>query len=273
MPNQFGKFRIAQKFNELKAKKSCAFISYLCSGDPDFETALNALKSLPQAGVDIIEIGVPFLDPSGDGPIIEMASKRAIEKGMTLVKTLEMVANFRKNDQKTPIILMSYFNPILRFGIKNFFADALKSGVDGVLIVDLPLEEEQEIAEVSKNSDLAVIRLIAPATDEARMKKIVKNASGFIYLISLMGITGTKLASIEQNQQNLQKLRKLTDLPIAVGFGIKTPQMAGKFAKLGFDGVVIGSSLVEFLAKNNGANLSQFQDLVQEFASKIKDKN
>ncbi len=276
-----GKKLIAAKFKALANKKTnnletgySAFIAYLCAGDPDFETSLAAMKSLPELGVDLIEIGVPFLDPSGDGLVIEMAAKRAIAKGMTLAKTLEMVAEFRKGQAcaETPVILMSYFNPILHFGIEKFFAKASDCKVDGVLIVDLPIEEEKEIAKAAKNSDLAVIRLISPLTDENRMKKIAKNASGFLYLISMMGITGTKTALTSENQTILQKLKKITDLPVAVGFGIKTPEIAKSFAELGFDGIVVGSSLVSCLASDlpSEQKTAEFQKLVGDFAKSIK---
>ena len=252
--------RLKQKFDELKKQNRCAFISYICAGDPDFSTSLELLKRLPDAGCDIIEIGVPFLDPAGDGPIIEKAAKRAISGGMTLKKTLQMVEEFRKTNQKTPLILMTYFNPVLKYGLNKIFSDAQKSGVDGMLIVDLPLEEEGEILAEIKKSNLDSIRLITPTTNQARAKKICKNASGFLYLVSMLGITGTKLADLSENIKNLQNLRQVSKLPIAIGFGIKTPNQAEEFAKIGVDGVVIGSSLVKeiddnFLAQKSSAEI------------------
>ncbi len=237
--------RIEQKFLELKAKNKCAFVAYICAGDPNFETSLSVLKGLPAAGADIIELGVPFLDPSGDGPIIENAGKRAIQSGMSLKRTLEMAAEFRKIDQKTPLILMSYYNPIFKYGLDKIFVDAEKSGIDGILIVDLPLEEEQEILSELSRSKLDLIRLIAPTTDQDRAKKITQNASGFLYLISMLGITGTVSADISENRKNLHNLRQASDLPIVIGFGIKTPKQAGEFSKIGADGVVIGSTIVK----------------------------
>ncbi|MDX2083370.1 MAG: tryptophan synthase subunit alpha [Rickettsiales bacterium] len=242
---------IAKKFFDLKAQKKPVFIGYICAGDPDYKTSLNLLKLLPQAGCDIIELGVPFLDPSGDGPIIENASKRAISAGMTLKKTLKMAAEFRKDDKKTPLILMSYYNPILKYGLDKIFIDADKSGINGILIVDLPFEESAEILLHLKKSNLDFINLIAPTTDFKRMKKIVKNSSGFLYLISMLGVTGAniKTATID-NKKNLQNLRKASDLPIAIGFGIKTPDQAKEFADMGFDGVIVGSTLVKEISDN-----------------------
>jgi tryptophan synthase alpha chain len=271
--------RIQQKFSDLKAKKQCAFVAYICAGDPDFETSLAILKNLPAAGVDLIEVGVPFLDPAGDGIIIENAAKRAIAAGMTLKKTLEMVASFRETDSKTPLILMTYFNPILKYGLNKIFTDAQKSGVDGILIVDLPLEEEQEILGEIALSNLDSIRLITPTTNQARAKKISKNASGFLYLVSMLGITGTKVADISENQKNLQSLRQVSKLPIAIGFGIKTPKQAGEFAKIGTDGVVIGSTLVKEISDNflNGKSSAEIvaavTKKVAEFSAAIHNKN
>lgn len=236
--------RIANKFAELKKQKRCAFITYICAGDPDYETSLQVLKSLPKNGADIIEIGAPFLDPSGDGPIIEDAAKRAINNGMTLKKTFKMANEFRKSDKTTPIVLMSYYNPILHYGLDKIFIDAQKSGIDGILIVDLPLEEENEILPKIKETNLDLIKLIAPPTTQSRAKLIAKNASGFLYLVSMLGITGTKLANSKDNQDNLKKLRAISKLPIAIGFGIKTPKQARDFAKIGPDGVVVGSRIV-----------------------------
>ena len=267
--------RIEQKFAELKAKKKCAFVGYICAGDPDYKTSLEILKSLPAAGCDIIEIGAPFLDPSGDGPIIENAAKHAIAAGMTLEKTLKMAAEFRKSDSTTPLILMGYYNPILKYGLDKIFANSEKSGFDGVLIVDLPLEEEQEIMPYFSRTKLDLIRLIAPTTDQTRAKKIAKNASGFLYLISMLGITGTNLADLNENKKNLQNLRKVSDLNIVIGFGIKTPNQAGDFSKIGADGVVIGSTIVKeisdnFAAKKPAAEIvTAVKKIVGEFSKKI----
>ena len=266
--------RIEKKFQELK--NQCAFIGYICAGDPDFTTSLNILKAMPKAGVDIIELGVPFLDPSGDGPIIEMASKRAIQAGMSLSKTFLMAQEFRKNNQETPLILMSYYNVLLKYGIDKIFLDAEKSGIDGVLIVDLPMEEESEILTELKKSQLDLIRLIAPSTDEKRAKQILQSASGFVYLISMLGITGTKMANAESNKNNLAMLKKITNLPVAIGFGIQSPSQAGEFSKIGVDGVVIGSTIVKEIGENFLAKKSADEIVlavtkkINEFSQQIK---
>lgn len=245
--------RIEKKFSELKAQNKTALISYICAGDPNFETSLETLKSMPDAGCDIIELGIPFLDPAGDGPTIQQASKRAIDGGMTLKKTLEMVKIFRKTNQETPLILMGYYNPILKFGLDKIFAQAEESGVDGFLIVDLPFEEEDEILSEIKKTNLDLIRLIAPTTSGERMKKITKNASGFLYLISMLGTTGTSLSKAEDNIENLKNLRASSNLPIAIGFGIQEENQAREFSKIGADGIVIGSILVKEMAEKKSS--------------------
>jgi len=264
--------RITKKFLELKKQKKCAFIAYLCGGDPDFSTSLKLLKELPKNGVDLIEIGVPFLDPSGYGPIIENASRKAIASGINLKKILQLAQEFRKENQETPLILMSYFNPILKFGIDKIFLEAQKSGFDGILIVDLPYEEEDEILEELKKTKLDFIRLIAPNSDRNRIKKIVKNASGFLYLISMFGITGTKLAIAKDNEKNLQELRKISQLPIAIGFGIQNPNQAYEFVKIKPDGIVIGSAIVKVISENINTQsiLDNGLQTVKNFSKKIK---
>ncbi len=263
--------RISQKFATLKQQNKKALIAYICAGDPNFETSLEVLKAMPKAGCDIIELGIPFLDPSGDGPIIQEASKRAIDKKMTLKKTLQMVAEFRKSDNKTPVILMGYYNPILKFGLNKIFLRAEKSGVDGFLIVDLPPEEEEEIlGEISKTK-LDLIRLIAPTTNKERAKKIAKNAGGFLYLISMLGITGTNLANAKENKTNLDNLRKISNLPIAIGFGIQQPKQAKEFCEIGADAVVIGSIIVKEMAKNKTKEkiIKSVTKRIEEFAKEI----
>lgn len=264
--------RIEQKFLTLKNQKKCAFVAYLCGGDPDYQTSLSSLKILAQNGVDIIEIGVPFLDPAGDGPTIENASKRAIKNGMDLKKTLQLVSDFRQFNQSIPIILMTYFNPLFKFGLQTIFKECALSGVDGVLIVDLPYEEESIItAEISANN-LDLIRLIAPTTSDLRTKKILNNASGFIYLISMLGITGTKLAKVEDNINNYNNLRKHTELPIVIGFGIQNEIQANEFSKIGIDGVVIGSAIVKEIVENlpNSIILQNIEKKVAQFYKAIK---
>lgn len=248
--------RITQKFSELKSQNQCALVAYICAGDPDYNTSLEILKGLPKAGADIIELGIPFLDPAGDGPIIENASKRAIANGASLKRTLLMAAEFRKTDDKTPIILMGYYNPVLKYDPQKFFYDAAESGVDGILIVDLPIEENEENFIFAKKNNIDLISLIAPTTDENRIKKIITRSGGFLYLISMLGITGTKLAKIEENKMNLQKIRNHSSLPTVIGFGIKEPKQAGEFAKIGADGIVVGSAFVKEIEDSISAKKS-----------------
>lgn len=244
--------RIEKKFKALKAENKCALVAYICAGDPDYKTSLEILKQMPANGADLIELGVPFMDPAGDGPTIENASKRAIKNGMTLKKTLQMCADFRNENSETPIILMGYYNSFLKYGLDKIFADIEKSGADGVLIVDLPLEERDEIESEISKTKVNFINLIAPLSDEERIKKIVdsKISGGFLYLISMLGITGTKLANAEENKINLAKLRKNSNLPIAIGFGIQEEKQAKEFADIGVDAVVIGSVIVKEIEKN-----------------------
>lgn len=264
--------RIEEKFKELRAEKRCALVAYICAGDPDYETSLATLKAMPKAGADIIEFGVPFLDPAGDGPTIEIAAKRAIAGGATLQKTLNMVADFRKTDQKTPLILMTYFNPVLKFGLNKIFAEAKRAGVDGFLIVDLPPEEEEEIMPQIKQTKLDLIRLIAPTTQEKRQKKITKNAGGFVYLISMLGITGTTLAKAQDNVKNLRSLKKISNLPIAIGFGIQTAEQVKEFSQIGADAVVVGSALVKEMAEKKSRDeiVAAITKKIQEFAQCLK---
>jgi tryptophan synthase alpha chain len=240
--------RISQTFLNLQKQQKTAFVAYLCSGDPSYQTSLTTMLAMPKLGVDIIEVGVPFLDPSGDGPIIEMASKRAVQYGATLAKTLNLITDFRKQNQQTPIVLMTYFNPLLKYGLQIVFNDMYKAGVDGVLIVDLPLEEQHEVINFIKSAKLDFINLIAPTTSINRANQILQNTTGFLYLISLLGITGTKQAESTDNILHIKQLKQITNLPIVVGFGIKNPKQANDFAKIGCDGIVIGSAIVEKIA-------------------------
>ncbi len=261
--------RIEQKFRELRAQKKSALIAYICAGDPNYETSLATLKAMPAAGADLIELGVPFLDPAGDGPTIEIAAKLSIANGMTLQKTLKMVSEFRQTDKKTPLILMTYYNPVLKFGLNKIFVEAEESGVDGFLIVDLPQEEEHEIMPQISKTKLDLIKLISPTTDFKRQKKITKNAGGFLYLISLLGITGTTMAKAQDNVENLQNLKKISKLPIAIGFGIQTPQQVREFSQIGVDAVVVGSALVKEMAENKSCDeiVAAVTKKIQEFAN------
>ncbi len=240
--------RIAKAFTRAKAQNRAALVTYIMGCDPDGKTSARVMKELPAAGADIIELGMPFSDPMADGPTIQAAGTRALAAGATTKKILGMVREFRKKNAETPIILMGYYNPIYHYGVRAFVTDAVKAGVDGVIIVDLPLEEDAEFTEVAIPAGLALIRLTAPTTDAARAKLVLKNASGFVYYISVAGITGVKSAKTADVARQVKALRQVTKIPIAVGFGIKTPTQAAEFAKLA-DGVVVGSALVKLIGE------------------------
>jgi len=241
--------RIDQKFVQLKKQGRCALVTFTTAGDPDYDTALNILKDLPAAGADIIELGMPFSDPMADGPAIQASSIRALKGGMTSRKILQMVAEFRKTDRETPIILMGYYNPIYIYGVDKFLEDALKAGVDGLIIVDLPPEEDNELAIPANAAGMGCIHLATPTTDSARLTTILKNASGFLYYVSIAGITGTQEPDIDAVKAAIEMIRGQTSLPIAVGFGIKTPENARAFADFS-DAVVVGSAIVNIIADN-----------------------
>lgn len=258
--------RIKQTFQNLKSQNKSAFISFVTAGDPDYQTSLEIIKKLPENGVDIIELGIPFLDPAGDGPTIEAASKRAIANGMNLHKVLQMVSEFRQSNQTTPIVLMGYYNPILHYGLENFCVDAAKAGVDGLLVVDLPPEEDLELRNFAQDNQLDFIKLVTLTSDEHRIKTIAKNASGFLYLVSILGITGTKSANLIDLKNHLQKIKNISDLPVAIGFGIKSREQISEIENIGANAVVVGSALVKVIEENLDKN--QIIDLVLE---KIKE--
>ena len=269
--------RIAQTFTNLKKSGKNAFVAFITAGDPNYETSFTILKNLAKQGVDIIEIGIPFLDPAGDGPIIEIASKRAIENGMSLKKLLMMVEEFRKTNSTTPIILMGYYNSVLYYGLEKFSKDSKKAGADGVLIVDLPPEEDEELRKFTNQNELDLIKLITPTSDSHRIKKIVENANGFVYMVSILGITGTKSADPKENKIFIEKIRSITNLPIVIGFGIKDEKGAKEMSRIGADGVVIGSALVKIIADsleekiNDQKIIEQILAKTQDFSAAIKD--
>ncbi|MCK5423947.1 MAG: tryptophan synthase subunit alpha [Emcibacter sp.] len=248
--------RIEKKFADLRKQDRAALVTFTTAGDPDYATALDILKGLPTAGADIIELGMPFSDPMADGPAIQAASIRALQGGMTTLKTLQMVRDFREQDQETPIILMGYYNPIYIYGVDKFLSDALEAGVDGLIIVDLPPEEDMELAIPAKKVGMGCIHLATPTTDETRLDQILKNASGFLYYVSIAGITGTREPDIGPVKAAIDMIRRQTDLPVAVGFGIKTPENVRTFAEIA-DAVVVGSAIVNIIAVNiNQAGLA-----------------
>jgi tryptophan synthase alpha chain len=241
--------RIAARFAALRQAGRGALIPYLEAGDPDLDTAAAILHGMPGAGADLIEIGVPFTDPMADGPIIQAASKRGLLAGATLGRTLSMVASFREHDIDTPIILMGYLNPIDSYGPARFCADAGRAGVDGLIVVDLPSEEADLLESHAAEHGLDIIRLVAPTTDEARLPTVLQGSSGFIYYVSITGVTGTRTASEADLVLALPNLRKATGLPVAIGFGIRTPAQAAAAVRVA-DGAVVASALIETLAKS-----------------------
>ena len=239
--------RIYQTFQNLKQQNRKGFVSFITAGDPDLDLSLQIMQGLPAAGVDIIELGMPFSDPMADGPAIQLASQRAINAGVTLQKVLDMVRQFRATNQTTPIVLMGYYNPIHAYGSDKFLADAKSAGVDGLIIVDLPPEEDSELCLPAQRHGIHFIRLVTPTADAARLKVILQNASGFLYYVSVTGITGTKQASEEPIQQAMAMIRAQTDLPVVVGFGVNTPESVKTIGQLA-DAVVVGSAIVSQIA-------------------------
>jgi len=235
--------RIDAKFAELSAAGKKAFVAYLMAGDPDFDTSLEIVKGLPAAGVDIIELGLPFTDPMADGPTIQLAGQRALDGGMTLQKTLDLAAEFRKTDDTTPIVLMGYYNPIYSRGVETFLVDAKAAGVDGLIVVDLPPEEDSELCIPAQKAGLNFIRLATPTTDDARLPRVLQNTSGFVYYVSITGITGAAEAEAGDVGPEVARIKAATDLPVIVGFGINTPDRAQTIASIS-DGAVVGSAIV-----------------------------
>jgi tryptophan synthase alpha chain len=235
--------RIDRQFARLKAERKKAFVTYTMAGDPDFETSLAVMKGLPAAGVDIIELGLPFTDPMADGPTIQLAGQRALEGGQTLARTLAMAAEFRKTDQTTPIVLMGYYNPIYSRGVDRFLQDAVAAGVDGLIVVDLPPEEDDELCLPAQAVGLNFIRLATPTTDAKRLPKVLTNTSGFVYYVSITGITGAGAAAAGDVGPEVARIKAATDLPVIVGFGITTPEAAAAIAGVA-DGCVVGSAIV-----------------------------
>jgi len=239
--------RIDDTFARLKSQGKKAFVSYIMAGDPDIERSLAVMKGLPGAGVDIIELGLPFTDPMADGPTIQLAGQRALDGGMTLDKTLQMVRDFRAGDNLTPIVLMGYYNPIYSRGVDTFLAQATQAGIDGLIIVDLPPEEDAELCIPANKAGMNFIRLATPTTDAKRLPKVLQNTSGFLYYVSVTGITGAAAAQAGDVAPEVARIKRSTDLPVIVGFGINTPDAAKTIAGVA-DGCVVGSAIVKEMA-------------------------
>jgi tryptophan synthase alpha chain len=239
--------RIAARFAALKREGRGALIPFLEAWDPDGATSLALLRGMPAAGADLIEIGMPFTDPMADGPIIQAAGKRALKAGVKLARVLAMVRDFRREDDTTPVILMGYLNPILSYGIERFCTDAAAAGVDGLIVVDLPTEEADMLLPHATARGLDVIRLVAPTTDDARLPHVLRGSSGFVYYVAITGITGTRSATTEHLRAAIPRIRKVTDLPIAIGFGVRSPAQAAEAVCVA-DAAVVASALIDTLA-------------------------
>lgn len=240
--------RIDAKFAELKSAGKSAFVSFVIAGDPDYDKSLALIRGLPGAGVDVIELGMPFSDPMADGPVIQLAGQRALAAGMTLNRTLQLVRDFRANDDITPIVLMGYYNPIYSKGIAAFLTEAKSAGVDGLIIVDLPPEEDAELCIPAQAAGLNFIRLMTPTTDDKRLPKVLQNTSGFIYYVSVNGTTGAASPEADIVAPEVARIKASTDLPVCVGFGINTPEAAQAIGRIA-DGAVVGTAIVKLIAE------------------------
>jgi len=255
--------RIDDTFARLRTDGKKAFVAYLMAGDPDVARSLAVMKGLPDAGVDVIELGMPFTDPMADGPTIQLAGQRALEGGMTLDATLDMIRAFRADDTTTPIVLMGYYNPIYSRGVDRFLAEATEVGIDGLIIVDLPPEEDDELCIPAQKAGLNFIRLATPTTDDRRLPAVLKNTSGFVYYVSITGITGSAEAQAAEVGPEVARIKAATDLPVVVGFGIRTPEAAEGLAGVA-DGAVVGSAIVAEIA--SGKPVDQVLAFVRSLA-------
>ncbi|MGO2008536.1 tryptophan synthase subunit alpha [Vreelandella alkaliphila] len=263
--------RLKDCFAALKQQNRPALVSYLTAGDPDAETSRRLLHGLPDAGVDIIELGMPFSDPMADGPAIQKAALRALEGGQTQVKTLDMVRRFREQNSTTPIVLMGYYNPIYCYGVERFLTEAASVGVDGLIVVDLPPEHDEELCQPAAQHGIDFIRLATPTTDAKRLPKVLSNTSGFIYYVSVAGVTGGSAPTPERLEASVTQLREYTELPIAVGFGIRTAEQAATIGRFS-DAVVVGSALVDCIehASTPDEAVERVHGLVSELAESVR---
>jgi len=239
--------RLDKRFARLKTEARAAFVTFITAGDPDFDTTLAILKGLPAAGADVIELGMPFTDPMADGPAIQASTQRALKAGASMMKTLDLVRRFRANDSDTPIVLMGYYNPIYHMGVELFLSRATEAGVDGLIVVDLPPEEDDELCEPAMRAGLNFIRLATPTTDDRRLPAVLANTSGFVYYVSINGITGSASPETRNVAAAVARIKRHTSLPVAVGFGIRTPEQAAEIAR-NADGAVVGSAIVDAIA-------------------------
>jgi tryptophan synthase alpha chain len=268
--------RIDQRFTDLRNSRRAALVTFITAGDPDAATSLSLLRALPAAGADVVELGMPFTDPMADGPAIQLSSQRALRRGQTLTKTLDLVRTFRKENDSTPIVLMGYYNPIYIYAVESFLRDAKSAGVDGLIVVDLPPEEDAELCLPALAAGLNFIRLATPTTDDRRLPAVLANTSGFVYYVSITGITGAATPDPEVTREAVARIKRHTKLPVAVGFGVRTAEHAAAIAA-GADGVVVGSALVDAVRKSLDAQgaatartVKAVADLVSELAHGVR---
>ena len=254
--------RIKHRFAALADEGRAGLVTFITAGDPDPDISADILQSLPDAGADIIELGMPFTDPMADGPDIQKSSQRALKAGQTMRRTLAMVREFRKHDDDTPIVLMGYYNPIYIYGVDQFAEDAADAGVDGLIIVDVPPEEDSELREPAAKAGIDFVRLTTPTSDDERLPTLMRAASGFVYYVSITGITGTRSAETSSVANAVARVRKYTDLPLAIGFGIKTPEQAADIARIA-DAAVVGSAIVDRIASAISGGAGSTHDPVQ----------
>lgn len=265
--------RLDKRFAKLKNEGRAAFVTFITAGDPNADLSFDVLKGLPAAGADVIELGMPFTDPMADGPAIQASSQRALRGGATMLKTLDLVRRFRNADNETPIVLMGYYNPIYHMGVESFLTRACEAGVDGLIVVDLPPEEDDELCEPAIRAGLNFIRLATPTTDDKRLPAVLANTSGFVYYVSITGITGSASPEARNVAESVARIKRHTELPVAVGFGIKTPEQAADIARAA-DGAVVGSAIVDAIAReieNDGTIKPGAAERVLSFVRSLAD--
>jgi tryptophan synthase alpha chain len=262
--------RIAARFAALKAQGRAAFVPFITAGDPDFETSCAILEALPGAGADVIELGMPFTDPMADGPAVQASSLRALQAGATMAGALDLVRAFRQRDDHTPIVLMGYYNPIHARGVENFVRDASEAGADGFIVVDLPPEEDSVLLKPVHAAGMDVIRLVTPTTHDARLTQVLAGASGYLYYVSIAGVTGTKSFTEDEVAAALVRIRKASPLPVAVGFGIRTPAQAAQIARIA-DAAVVGSAIVNVIAEHQKSGRDRIVTAVTELCRSLAD--
>ena len=261
--------RIKTRFDALAAENRAALVTFITAGDPDHATCADVLARLPAAGADIIELGMPFTDPMADGPAIQAASRRALGAGASMNRTLDLVRDFRKRDDETPIVLMGYYNPIYHRGVDTFLEEAVAAGVDGLIVVDLPPEEDDELCLPARGAGLDFIRLATPTTDDARLPAVLANTSGFVYYVAIAGVTGTRSAAVDDTARAVRRIKAASTLPIAIGFGVRTPAQAADFAAIG-DAVVVGSAIVDIISSGEPDVAGRVGTFVEALAGGVR---